>query len=299
MRIEIRRFGPLVVTTLVVAAFVVACGPGDDPTGPGRAPGKTAAGGESPAAEGEAAPAKVSPPDPRILADGKAAWRSCAKCHCATDPRIEEDDDWVRLNEHTTCIESGKPAPKVRASILAYLRHPGTLRPILVNQDFKPEEGKETGKVAVPETGGSAYLRANRTSIKQGTPAMVRLHWSESTEEQSMVAPAGEYDVINYWFYRRWGEERKDRWMATGTNVSGCTTMTVTPDSEEFMDLDPVVYGKFTAKRKGEGYALSFSMQDIGGSRMTLSKNGRVVMPGYRILDADGKTVAEGRFGIT
>ena len=187
----------------------------------------------------------------------------------------------------------------MRESILAYLRHPGTLRPILVNQDFKPEEGEAKGKVVVPETGGSAYLRANRASIKQGTPAMVRLHWSESANEKSMVVPAGEYDVINYWFYRRGGEEGKDRWMATGTNVSGCTTMTVTPDAEELMDLEPLVYGKLTAKRKGEGYSLSFSMQDIGGSRMTISKNGRVVMPGYRILDAEGKTVAEGRFGIT
>ena len=38
----------------------------------------------------------------QLLAEGKKAWRPCAKCHCATDPRIKEDENWVKLNEETT-----------------------------------------------------------------------------------------------------------------------------------------------------------------------------------------------------
>ena len=181
---------------------------------------------------------------------------------------------------------------------MAYLRHPDTLRPIFVDKDYKPGEDMKTGKVTVPAIGGSAYLKAERSSIKKGSPSMVRLYWGETEEEKSMAAPAGEYSVINYWFYRREEKGGKDRWMITGTNVNGCTTLNVNPDDEELMDVDCVIYSAFKAKRNDEMVSFSLTLQDLGGSRVTLSKNGNVVMPGYRILDGEGKTVAEGLFSV-
>jgi len=205
----------------------------------------------------------------------------------------------VALNEETTCIASGDPAPRLRKSIIAYLRDPDTLRPMLVEPSYRPGKDGKTGKVLVPGTGGSAYLRAERESIKQGAPSMVRLHWKESQTEKSMIVPTGRYDVINFWFYRR-GENGVDRWMVSGTNVSGCTSLEIGPEDEEMLDVEPVLNAKFTAKPGEEkGYALSLSLQDAGGSRMTLSRNGKVVMPRYRILDPDGRPVVEGAFGIT
>ena len=236
--------------------------------------------------------------DAQILAEGKTAWRSCAKCHCATDLRIPEDEDWVVLNEETTCIEAGKPAPRLRKSIMAYLRHPDTLRPVLVTPDFKNAEGWKSGKILVPAIGGSAYLRADRASIKAGSPAMVRLYWGETREEKSLIAPAGRYKMINFWLYRNRGKQEEKRWTVTGTNVDGCTELSIDPQTEDTLDLDAVLYGDFLARLEGGKYALSFSIHDIAGNRMTLSRNGRVVMPGYRILDDGGKTVAEGRFAV-
>lgn len=289
MRIEIRRIGLLVLAGVVMAVLVVACGPENKPgDSSGAVPGKSQ---ENRSAEATSA-------DPQILAEGKVAWRSCAKCHCATDLRIKEDEDWVVLNEETTCIESGKPAPRLRKSLISYLRHSGTLRPVLVNQDYKGEEGERTGKVLVPATGGSAYLRADRESIKEGSPTMVRLYWGKTEEAKSIAAPAGRYSVINFWLYRRGGKQGEERWMVTGTNVDGCTELKIDPDAEETLDLDPLLYGDFLATRQDGRYSLSFSIHDIAGSRMTLSKNGRIVMPGYRLLDNDGKKVAEGLFAV-
>ncbi len=289
MSIEIRRIGPLVLSAMVMAMLVVACGPGNESGDSSGAVQDKPQGNER---------AVTAPADPQILAEGKTAWRSCAKCHCATDLRIKEDEDWVVLNEETSCIESGKPAPRLRKSIISYLRHPGTLRPVLVTRDFKGGGGKKTGKILVPATGGSAYLRADRESIKKGAPTMVRLYWGETGEEKTLAAPAGKYNVINFWLYRGGGKQGEERWMVTGTNVDGCAELNLVPEAGETLDLDPLLYCDFTAKLKDGEYSFSFTIHDIAGNRMTLSKNGRVVMPGYCILGEGGKTVAEGRFGV-
>ncbi|MBN2492298.1 MAG: hypothetical protein JXQ29_15735 [Planctomycetes bacterium] len=295
MRIGMGTVGPPRLAGMVLLALVAACDRGEREGVSGRSVTDSAARREAP----ETAPPPVGSQEAELLAAGKAAWRGCAQCHCATDPRIAEDEDWVRLNEETTCIEAGEPAPRVRAAIMAYVRHPDTLRPILRRPDHKPADGEKAGRVVVPETGGSAYLKADRDSIRKGSPAMVRLYWSGAPEETSIAVPAGKYDVINFWFYRRGEDEAAQRWMVTGTNVNGCATVTVAPDEEQILLLEPVLYGKFAATRKDDRWALSFSMQDDGGSRMTLSRDGRVVIPRYRIEDAQGRTVAEGSFGVT
>jgi len=84
--------------------------------------------------------------DPEVLARGRVAWRACAKCHCASDPRIAQDTDWVCLNETTACIAQGKPAPGLRAAILAYLNHADTLRPILVGRDALTDDPAKLGR---------------------------------------------------------------------------------------------------------------------------------------------------------
>jgi len=296
------RPGRLAALGLAVTLIVSACGPDNDAREPKRPAAKAAVEADrtqSAGAPSRPVPAAADPADPALLAEGKVGWRSCAKCHCATDPRIDEDRDWVAMNKETTCIASGDPAPRLRKSIIAYLRHADTLRPVLVDQSFRPEKETTTGKVLVPATGGSAYLRAERESVKKGAPSMVRLHWPATGEEKSMVVPAGRYDVVNFWFYRRGGANGADRWMLSGTNVSGCTSLDIGSENEEVLDVEPLVNAKFTAKPSETGYALSLSLHDAGGSRMTLSRNGKVVMPGYRIVDGDGNELAEGVFGIT
>jgi len=261
--------------------------------------GDEAARSFAPSPAEEPAPAgKPDPVDPKLLAEGKKAWRKCAACHCATDARIPEDADWERLNEETTCIAGGDPAPRLRKCILAYLRHPGTLRPVLVDETFKPREGKKAGQVLVPATAGSAYLKAERDSIRTGTPSMVRLYWPESARPKTLAVPAGEYSVINYWLYHETGEKGEHRWMATATNVDGCTQAYVEPGEEALLDLQGVLYGELTCTPKEKVVTLNFAVNDMGGNSITLSKDGRVVMPDYRILDRSGGEVARGTFNV-
>jgi hypothetical protein len=167
-----------------------------------------------------------------------------------------------------------------------------------MDQNYKPDEGIETGEIIVPATTGSAYLKAGRDSVKKGSPSMIRLYWRETEDEKSMAAPSGEYIVINYWLYRKGGKNGEERWMVTGTNVGGCTELNLDPGEEAYFDLGTVIEGKFKSTRKEDGFALSFSLHDVWGNRMTLSKNGRIIMPGYRIVDEEGKVLAEGIFDV-
>jgi hypothetical protein len=298
MSVRICRLGVLVAVSVLAALPAIGCSPGEkQPQQTADNRGSSDAGGLK-ERQGKDSTGKTFPPDAELLAEGKKAWRPCAACHCATDPRIKEDEDWVKLNEETTCIEAGEPAPRVRKSIIAYLRHPDTLRPLLVDENFKPGEGKKTAPITVPAAAGSAHLKAERNSIKDGSPSMVRLHWHETKEEKLMVAPSGEYIIINYWLYRTSGKNGEERWMVTGTNVDGCDVVYIEPDEEASLNLDAPLHGMLNSTRTDKGFTLSFSVYDTWGNRLTLSKNGRLVMPGYRILDGEGKVLAEGKFGV-
>jgi hypothetical protein len=294
MSTVIWKHGRILSSVAFLAVFLSACGPAKEKSAPEKPAGSPSPSAEAggPVMEGE------TEVDPELLAEGKKAWRGCATCHCATDPAITEDEDWVVMNEVTTCIEAGKPAPRLRESIIVFLRHPDTLRPVLVDDGFEPGEGGEAGKVLVPPSGGSAYLKAERDSVKAGSPSMVRLYWKQTPEEKAVKAPVGEYNVINYWLYRKGGENGGERWMVTGTNVDGCTQLSIGPDFESSLNLDCMLYGEFGATMKDGAYTLSFSLSDLGGNRLSLSKNGRLVMPRYRILDEKGETVAEETFQV-
>jgi hypothetical protein len=284
------RILKLAASAALVALMMAACGPRGEKPGPEKAP-------PEPKGEAKAGPEKQVEVDPTLLAEGKDAWRGCAACHCATDSRIEEDIDWNLLNEVTTCIEGGKPAPRLRKAILAFLRHPDTLRPLLLGEDEVPVEGKGTGSVRAPATAGSAYLKADRASIKAGAPAMLRLYWGKTPDGKSLTLPSGEYKVINYWLYRKTGEG-KERWMATATNVDGCVQLYVETGEEMPFEVNDVLYGDFSCEVTEEGYKLNFSIHDMGGNRITLSKNGRIVMPGFRVLGPEGRVIVEDTFNV-
>jgi hypothetical protein len=247
-------------------------------------------------AEKPESPTAPPPPDPIVL-EGKEAFRSCADCHCTTDPDIAEDEDWIRLNEKTTCI-SGENTERTREAIIAYLRHEGTLRPLLVDEKRGPGKKKAVGEITLPATAGSAYLKAERDSVRTGTPLMVRLAWPASPEGKTLAVPAGEYRVINYWLYRK--GEGGGRWMATVTNVDGCAWLTLAADRAEVFSSEAVLFGRFLVERTEAGvFSFTFTLFDENENRMTLSKNGRIVHPEFRIVDAAGKEVARGAFGNT
>ncbi|MHC4779244.1 MAG: hypothetical protein ACYTFG_11775 [Planctomycetota bacterium] len=248
----------------------------------------------------EPAPAKPDPVEREhleLVADGKEEFRSCGTCHCATDPEIAEDEDWVILNETTTCIPAGERSPHVRKAIMAYLRHPETLRPRLMRGD-KPESEEDCGDVELTAVAGSAYLKAERESVREGTPVMIRLHWEESEKGRTVKVPLGEYRIINYWLYRTTDDGRQ-RWMATSTNVDGCANLVVSADMAERFAPEGIPYGTFSAEKIETGFSFTFTITDENGNRMTLSKNGAVIYPEFRILDGEGKEIHRQIFGNT
>ena len=127
---------------------------------------------------------------------GQDLWRSCSSCHCVPDPRIAEDEDWLKLNETTTCISGESDTPEARKALIDYLHAEQTIRPLLIDERQGAPAGMACGKVRVPSTAGSAYLKAERKSVRDGSPPKIRLRWKESEKGTTLQVPAGEYRLV-------------------------------------------------------------------------------------------------------
>jgi len=228
---------------------------------------------------------------------GQDLWRSCAACHCVPDRRIPEDDDWLKLNETTTCISGEKDTPEARSALIAYLRARDTIRPLLIDEQHAPPAGVTCGKIRVPSTAGSAFLKAERNSVREGTPAKIRLHWKASEKGTTLALPAGEFRVISYSFYRL--DEKGRRWSASGTSAEGCTPLIVSRDKEAAFDLLPEIQAHLSCEKGEDGHVLGFFMTNRKDKRMSLSREGTLVNPKWVITRAEGERVDAGDFEVT
>jgi hypothetical protein len=238
----------------------------------------------------------VAQDDPKLIAEGKEAWRSCATCHCATDPKIKEDEDWIKMNLTTSCIDEGDVGPRIRHAINAYLRSEKTLRPILINEEYKPKKGLKFGRIKVPPTSGSAYLRATSKSVRKGTPAKIRLYWKASEKGKELIVPAGEYRVISYFFYR---SDAEGRWFISSCDSQGVGSITVNEHGLTHYAFSTKVKAKFTAELWGETVGLMLGFKDKSDNRMTLAHNSRMVAINCVIRDPGGKELARVRIAET
>lgn len=228
---------------------------------------------------------------------GQDLWRSCSACHCVPDPRIAEDEDWLKLNETTTCISGESDTPEARKALIDYLHAEKTVRPLLIDERNAAPAGATCGKVRVPSTAGSAYLKAERKSVRDGSPPKIRLRWKESEKGTTLQVPVGEYRVISYAFYRTDGEGR--RWMASGSSAEGCAQVAIGAGAEAALDLVPEIRGHLSCEEGEGGYALGFFMTDGGSKRMSLSCGGKLVNPGWLITGAEGERIDAGDFEVT
>jgi len=229
--------------------------------------------------------------------DGQDLWRSCSACHCVPDRRIPEDEDWLKLNETTTCISGEEDTPEARGALIAYLRSKETIRPLLIDEQHAPPAGVTCGKIRVPSTAGSAYLKAERKSVREGAPPKIRLHWKSSEKGTTLALPSGEFRVISYSFYRLDKKERQ--WSASGTSAEGCTQLIISSDKDAAFDLLPEIQAHLSCEEGEDGHVLGFFMTNRHGKRMSLSREGKLVNPKWVITEAEGERIDEGDFEVT
>jgi hypothetical protein len=233
---------------------------------------------------------------------GQDLWRSCAACHCVPDPRIPEDAHWLKLNETTTCISGEDDTPEARSALIAYLRAKRTIRPLLVDERHPPPAGTACGKIRVPPTAGSAYLKAERKSVREGSPPKIRLRWRASEKGTTLTLPAGEYRVISYSFYRN--DEQQRKWIASGSSAEGCAQLTIGSERVAALDLLPEIQGHLSCDQDEDGededaHVLGFFMTNRSGRRLSLALEGKLVNPAWIIKGAEGERVDAGDFEVS
>lgn len=228
---------------------------------------------------------------------GQALWRSCSSCHCVPDLRIPEDESWLALNETTTCISGENDTPEARHALISYLRAKGTIRPLLIDAQHEAPAGATCGKVRLPSTAGSAYLRAERKSVREGSPPKIRLRWKDSEKGTFLALPVGEYRVVSYAFYRTDKENR--HWAAAGSSAEGCAQVSVRGDKDAGLDLLPEIQAHLSAEAGADSHTFGFFMTNRGDQRMSLARDGKLVNPSWVVTDAEGERIDAGAFEVT
>ncbi|MBU0755708.1 MAG: hypothetical protein KJ645_11255 [Planctomycetes bacterium] len=246
-----------------------------------------------------AGPLRADDETNRLYSEGKKAFRSCAACHSVTEPTLKEDDDWLKLNQVTACISAGEMTPRVRKALDVYFRSSETRRPLLVDENYTPEEGMVLGKINLPTTSGSAYLKAERESIRQGSPSGIRLYWKDSEKGKSLSIPAGKYRVITYRFYRVTGEGKDQLWTLSVTDVNGCGEIDIGENETVNYDFLPEMRGTLSAEKAENGIKLSLAIRNERDSTLTLSKNGDMCLPRFAIFNPSGKEIRHAAFENT
>jgi len=224
----------------------------------------------------------------QLYREGKKAFRSCAACHCVSEPALVEDEDWLQLNWVTRCISAGEQTPRVRKALDVFFRSPKTRRPLLVTAAYKPDEDRASGTIKVPVTSGSVYLKAERESIRGGTPAKVRLYWNASENGQTLAVPAGKYRVITYRFYHQRTDEL---WTLSVSDVNGCADVEVIDGENLDLPFAPEISAELTSERTDDGLALHLGMRNQTGSTLTVSIDGNMHLPRFRIKDVAGRQI--------
>ena len=228
--------------------------------------------------------------------DGQSLWRSCSSCHCVPDPRIPQDEAWLQLNKTTTCISGENDTPEARRALISYLRSKDTIRPLLISEKHGAPAGVACGRIRLPSTAGSAYLKAERKSVRAGSPPKIRLHWPSSKKGTTLSLPEGEYRVVSYCFYRK---DERGCWVASGSSAEGCTELAIRRDKEAELDVLPEIRAHLSSESDELGFVFGFFMTNRHGQRMSLAREGKLVDPTWVVTDAKGERIDDGDFEVT
>ncbi len=235
----------------------------------------------------------------QLYKEGKKAFRNCAACHFVNDPGLKEDEDWLQLNNVTACISAGDITPRIRKALDVYFRADKTRRPLLVDESFKPSEDQTCGKLKVPATSGTAFLKTERESIRQGAPPKIRLYWKASDKGKTLTVPAGKYRVIGYRYFKTSKDNPKELWTLSVTEINGCANLEVAEGAIESFDLVPEMKGTLSAEKTEDGIKFSLAIRNETESTLTLSKDGGMCLPRFIVEESSKKKVYENVFENT
>ena len=235
----------------------------------------------------------------QLFKEGKKAFRSCAACHFVNDPTLEEDEDWLLLNNMTACINAGDLTPRVQNALDVYFRADKTRRPLLVDENFKPREGRVCGKLKVPATSGTAFLKTERDSIRKGAPPKIRLYWKASKEGKTLTVPAGKYRIIGYRYFRKSEDNPKELWTLSVTDINGCADLEIAENTVENFDFVPEMRGTLSSEETEDGIKFSLAIRNETESTLTLSKDGGMCLPKFIVEDSTGMKAYENVFENT
>lgn len=235
----------------------------------------------------------------QLYNEGRKAFRGCAACHFVNEPTMQEDEHWLLLNNVTGCIQAGDETPRVRKALDVYLRAEKTRRPLFVDENYVPREGRVCGKLKVPATSGTAFLKTERESIRSGAPPKVRLYWKATSAGQTLTVPAGKYRIIGYRFFRTVEDNREALWTLSVTDINGCADIEVTEGGVASLDFLPEMRGTLSAESTEEGIKFSLAIRNEKDSTLTLSKDGNMCLPRFVIEDPAGKKVFDDVFENT
>lgn len=236
-----------------------------------------------------------APPLPQSEGDDarplvERTWDSCAACHAAPDHRVQHDARWIGLNRTTTCLTDEAATDENRTRLIAWLAEGKAPRPRLVRP--RDAAGAGTGRVRVPATSGSAFLR--RTDGER--PETLRLFWDASEDGSFLSVPGGEYDLVGYCFYRE--DDAGVQWTASATVQEGQEPdpLVVKAAGTSALAIRPVLYHDLSATAGGTDLDISFQMRNEAGDRMTLTRAAKLVEPEWVATAEDGSALASGRF---
>jgi len=149
--------------------------------------------------------------------------------------------------------------------------------------DAKSEPGAGEALVVPSFERGAALLRGADGNL-------VRLSWEDEdarTDPERALA-VGRYTLVGYRLLAR--DPEHETWHVSASAVKG-VELDVQPGRTNTLEIDPTI--QIVARKQGEG--LGVSVQGAGGAGLSIYAEGKRIPLGFRRLDAQGRTLAEGK----
>lgn len=135
---------------------------------------------------------------------------------------------------------------------------------------------------------GAVLLRAEDGSA-------VRISWEDdlpskdaASTDQRRALPAGRYTLVGYRVIAR--DARGKTWHVSASAVKG-VTFDVQAGRANTLEIDPTI--QIVERAQPDG--LGVSVQGVNGAGLSIYKEGKRIPIGIRRLDAEGRTLAEGK----